>query len=74
MGAPFARGERRERPREWLKEAYILATQANIPDPLSLPVPEFNGWLEAVADGAPVRGGPIDARSYVDSVVRGGVL
>ena len=68
MGTPVAQGDRR---REWLDEAYLLATQANIPDPLGLTVWEFNGLSRLVARGAPQRIGPSDARSYVEAAMRG---
>lgn len=70
MGTPFAGERPSERPREWLKEAYIVATQAHISDPLSLPVSEFNGWIRVIAEGEPMRSAPFDPRSYVDDAVR----
>lgn len=68
MGTPFAGDGGPERRRDWLAEAYLLATVANIPDPLSLPVAEFNAFLRMVARGDARRVAPVDPRSYVDSV------
>ena len=69
MGAPFAAGG--ERRREWLEEAYLLQTQAHIPDPLSLAVGEFNGYVRLVCRGTPQRTTPTNPREYVESVMRG---
>jgi hypothetical protein len=69
MGAPFAREPGRERPRDWLAEAYLVATVARVADPLALPVAEFTGYLEAAARGDLRRvAGPIDTRAYIDSL------
>lgn len=68
MGAPSA-SRRVERPRDWVGEAFLLAKEANIPDPLSMSIVEFNAMLEQVARGELRRlpSGPMDARAYVDS-------
>ena len=68
MGTPFAGRERR---REWLEEAYLLATQAFIPDPLALTVSEFNAYSSLVARGSPQRTLPTDPREYVERAMRG---
>lgn len=70
MGTPVAERDRR---REWLEEAYLLATQANIPDPLGLSVAEFNGYSRLVARGTPHRIAPADPRSYVEAALRGDI-
>lgn len=71
MGTPFASRERRELGRDWIREAYVLSTEANIPDPLGLSVAEFDAMLSAVAQGAPRRSEPMDARAHVEAVMRG---
>lgn len=74
MAAPFGAAGRRETPRQWLEEAYLLTTQAHVADPLGLPVREFDGLLSLVARGVPSRsaGAPFDPRSYVESVIGAG--
>lgn len=71
MGTPFAVGNGRERPRDWLAEAFLVATVANISDPLALPVAEFTSYLESAGRGELRRvPGPIDTRAYVESLNR----
>lgn len=50
----------------------MLAAEANIPDPLGLPVAEFDGLLAALSEGAPRRAEPMDARQYVERMMREG--
>lgn len=70
MGAPFDSGAV-ERPRDWLTEAYVLASVVGIADPLALPVAEFNGYIRASSRGEARRAGPMDARGYVEQWVAG---
>jgi len=66
MGEPLARG--RERQRDWLTEAHLLNTQGAVPDPMGLPVAEFNGLLAIVRQGRLVRSNASDdaCRDYVE--------
>lgn len=69
MGTPSA-SRRVERPRDWIGEAFLLAKECHIPDPLALSVGEFTAMLEHVARGElrRVDSGPMDTRAYVDSI------
>jgi len=68
MGTPFAVEPRRERARDWIGEAFLVSTVANIADPLALPVGEFTAYLELAARGELRRtSNPIDTRAWVES-------
>ena len=72
MATPFAGDGRPERRRDWIAEAYVLTTVAHIPDPLGLPVAEFNGFIRMAARGDARRVAQVDPRAYVESVAQGG--
>lgn len=67
MGAPRACDGRRETARDYMIEAYLLATTTHISDPLALPVVEFNGYLSACGRGELRRETSTDARAHVDA-------
>lgn len=69
MAAPFGAAGRRETPRQWLEEGYLLMTQARVADPLALTVAEFDGLLSLVGRGVPSRLAPqgFDPRAYVEA-------
>lgn len=72
MGEPFAHG--RERRRDRLSEAYLIASKLGIGDPLALPVAEFDGYLRLINQGDLIRtqGEPDPCRSFVENWMAGG--